>query len=94
MLILFFLFVEWGIKIVIWVIGFLFDYSWFDLLVFDCKGYLKYIGGVVDVLGVYVMGLFFMRKWKFGFIDGVVDDVKVVVCYLKSYFDGCVLMVV
>ena len=58
----------------IWATGFRPDYSWLDVPVFDRKGRIVHDGGVVDVPGLYVLGLPFIRRRKSSFIDGAGDD--------------------
>jgi len=63
-----------GIRTVIWATGYRPDYSWLDVPVFDRKGRIVHDGGVVNVPGLYVLGLPFLRRRKSSFIDGAGDD--------------------
>jgi putative flavoprotein involved in K+ transport len=67
---------EQRIGTVIWATGFRPDFSWLQMPAFDRKGRLRHHGGVVDVPGLYVLGLNFMRRRKSSFIHGAEDDVR------------------
>jgi putative flavoprotein involved in K+ transport len=77
-----------GVKTIIWATGFRPDYSWLNLPVFDRRGQLRHNGGVVDMPGVYAMGLPFMRKRKSTFIDGAGDDARDLSNHLAQYLAG------
>lgn len=79
-----------GIKTVIWASGFRPDYSWLDLPVLDRRGHLRHDGGVLEMPGLYALGLPFMRKRKSNFIDGVGDDARALSTHLSTYLAGCV----
>jgi putative flavoprotein involved in K+ transport len=70
---------------VIWATGMRPDYRWLHLPVFDRKGRLRHDGGVVDLPGVYVLGLNFMRRRKSSFIHGAEDDVRDLGGHLEAY---------
>jgi putative flavoprotein involved in K+ transport len=61
---------------VIWATGFRPDFAFLQVPAFDRKGSLRHAGGVVDVPGLYVLGLNFMRRRKSSFIHGAEDDVR------------------
>lgn len=61
---------------VVWATGFRPDFSWLQAPVFDHKGRLRHHGGIVDLPGLYVLGLNFMRRRKSSFIHGAEDDVR------------------
>ena len=61
---------------VLWATGFRPDFSWLQAPVFDPKGRLRHRGGMVDLPGLYVLGLNFMRRRKSSFIHGAEDDVR------------------
>jgi putative flavoprotein involved in K+ transport len=61
---------------VIWATGYRPDFSWLQVPAFDYKGRLRHQGGIVDVPGLYVLGLNFMRRRKSSFIHGAEDDVR------------------
>lgn len=73
---------------VIWATGFRPDYGWLHLPALDSKGRLRHDGGIVDVPGLYVLGLNFMRRRKSSFIHGVEDDARDLIVHLTSYLRG------
>ena len=74
-----------AIKTVIWATGFRPDYSWLDVPVVDRKGYIRHDGGVVEVPGMYLLGMPFLRRRKSSLIDGVGDDARDLSAHLASY---------
>ncbi|MPZ41597.1 MAG: SidA/IucD/PvdA family monooxygenase [Rhizobiales bacterium] len=80
-----------GIKTIIWATGYRPDYAWLDVPVLDRKGMVRHDGGVVDLPGLYVMGLHFMRRRKSSLIDGAGDDARDLSNHLSSYLDGRIL---
>ena len=70
---------------VIWATGFRPDYSWLHVPALDRKGRLRHEGGVVDVPGLYALGLNFMRRRKSSFIHGAEDDVRDIATHLVAY---------
>jgi putative flavoprotein involved in K+ transport len=73
------------IKTVIWATGFRPDYSWLEMSVFDHKGQIRHDGGVVEMPGLYVLGLPFLRRRKSSLIDGVGDDARELSIHLAAY---------
>lgn len=76
------------IKTIIWATGFQPDYSWLNVPVLDRKGRIRHDGGVVEVAGLYLMGLQFLRRRKSALIDGAGDDARDLSDHLASYLDG------
>lgn len=76
------------IKTIIWAGGYRPDYSWLEVPVFDRKGMIRHDGGVVDVPGMYLMGLQFLRRRKSALIDGAGDDARDLSAHLACYLDG------
>jgi putative flavoprotein involved in K+ transport len=72
---------------VIWATGFKPDYGWLHVPAFDRKGDLRHDGGIVEVPGLYVLGLNFMRRRKSSSIDGAADDVRDLGAHLAAYLD-------
>ena len=70
---------------VIWATGFRPDHSWLHVPALDRKGRLRHEGGVVDVPGLYALGLNFMRRRKSSFIHGAEDDVRDIATHLVAY---------
>lgn len=73
-----------GIESVLWATGFARDYNWLKLPVLDARGELRHQGGVLEVPGLYAMGLRFMRRRKSSFIDGVGDDARELAAHLHA----------
>ncbi|MFC4314116.1 NAD(P)-binding domain-containing protein [Steroidobacter flavus] len=70
---------------VLWASGYRPDYSWLYVPAFDRKGRLRHDGGIVDVPGLYVLGLSFMRRRKSSFIHGAEDDARDLSAHLAGY---------
>lgn len=64
------------IRSIVWATGFRPDYRWLDLPVLDRKGQIRHDGGVVDMPGIFVLGLPFLRRRKSSFIHGAEDDAR------------------
>lgn len=77
-----------NIKTIIWATGYRPDYSWLDVSVLDHKGRIKHQGGVTNALGLYAMGLPFMRRRKSTLIDGVGDDARDLSKHLMAFLNG------
>ena len=76
------------IRTIIWATGYRPEYSWLKVPVFDRKGRINHDGGVVDVPGLYVLGLPFLRRRKSSLIDGAADDSKALASHLESTLDS------
>jgi putative flavoprotein involved in K+ transport len=73
------------IRTIIWATGFRPDFSWLDVPVLDRKGYVRHDGGVVELPGMYLLGMPFLRRRKSSLIDGVGDDARDLSEHLASY---------
>jgi len=73
------------IRTVVWATGFRPNYQWLDVPVLDQKGQLRHEGGVVDMPGLYALGLPVLRRRKSTFIHGIEDDAREVVDHLVGY---------
>jgi putative flavoprotein involved in K+ transport len=73
------------IRTIVWATGFRPNYEWLDLPVLDEKGQLRHEGGVVDMPGLYALGLPVLRRRKSTFIHGIEDDARDVVGHLAGY---------
>jgi putative flavoprotein involved in K+ transport len=74
------------IRSILWATGFRPDYSWLHVPVLDRKGRLRHEGGVVvDVPGMYALGLPVLRRRKSTFICGAEDDARELTHHLESY---------
>jgi len=76
------------IRTIVWATGFRPDYRWLDVPVLDQKGQLRHEGGVVDMPGLYALGLPVLRRRKSTFIHGIEDDASEVVDHLVRYLAG------
>jgi putative flavoprotein involved in K+ transport len=74
-----------AIRTVLWATGYRPDCSWLHLPVFDRKGRIKHDGGVVELPGVYLMGMPFLRRRKSSLIDGAGDDARDLSAHLAEY---------
>jgi putative flavoprotein involved in K+ transport len=72
------------IRTVVWATGYRPDYTWLDRRVLDEKGQLRHEGGVVDVPGLYALGLPVLRRRKSTFIHGIEDDAREIVDHLAG----------
>jgi putative flavoprotein involved in K+ transport len=73
------------IRTIVWATGFRPNYQWLDVPVLDEKGQLRHEGGVVDMPGLYTLGLPVLRRRKSTFIHGIEDDAREVVDHLTGY---------
>jgi len=76
-----------AVRTVVWATGYRPDYSWLDLPVLDRKGRLQHTGGVLDMPGLYALGLPFLRRRKSTFLHGAEDDARDLACHLACYLD-------
>jgi putative flavoprotein involved in K+ transport len=63
-----------GIRSVVWATGFRRLYPWLKVPVLDERGEIRHDGGVTPFPGLFVVGLYFLRRRKSSFIDGVGRD--------------------
>jgi putative flavoprotein involved in K+ transport len=73
------------IRTIVWATGFRPGYQWLDVPVLDQKGQLRHEGGVVEMPGLYALGLPVLRRRKSTFIHGIEDDAKEVVDHLAQH---------
>lgn len=76
------------IRTILWATGFRPDYCWLDVPVLDRKGMIKHDGGVLEVPGMYLMGMPVLRRRKSTLIDGAGDDARDLSTHLASYLAG------
>jgi putative flavoprotein involved in K+ transport len=67
---------ENNITSVIWTTGFVGDFSYLKLPVFDDSGILKHHNGISDIEGLYFLGFPWLRKRKSGIIMGIREDAE------------------
>lgn len=65
---------EAGITAVVWCIGFLTDYRWIDLPVFNGRGSPMHQRGVTSVAGAYFVGLPWQYTWGSARFSGIARD--------------------
>jgi putative flavoprotein involved in K+ transport len=71
---------------VIWCTGFVADYSWIDIPVFDDHGYPIHERGVVESQpGLYFMGLLFQRTLSSALIGGMGRDAEYIARHIKDH---------
>jgi len=63
-----------GIRSVLWATGYRREYPWLRVPVLDERGELRHEGGITPEPGLYVIGLYFMRRRNSSFLDGVGAD--------------------
>ena len=76
-----------GIRTIVWATGYRPDYSWLHVPVMDRKGRVRHDGGVVEVPGMYLMGMQFLRRRKSALIDGAGDDARDLSAHLAGYLN-------
>jgi putative flavoprotein involved in K+ transport len=67
---------------IVWATGFSPDYSWLNMPVLDAKGRLRHEGGVLDIPGLYALGLPMLRRRRSSFINGIEEDARAVIDHL------------
>jgi putative flavoprotein involved in K+ transport len=77
-----------GIGAIVWATGFRPRYPWLDPSLLDSKGQLTHDGGVVNVPGMYVLGLPFQRRRKSSFLDGVGPDAADLADHVMRHLDA------
>jgi len=73
-----------GIRSVIWATGFRRRYPWLQVPVLDEAGEIRHDGGITPLPGLYVIGLYFLRRRKSTFIDGVGQDARELTAHLAE----------
>jgi putative flavoprotein involved in K+ transport len=74
-----------GIRTVVWATGFGRAYPWLKVPVLDARGEIRHEGGVTPAPGLYVIGLYFLRRRKSSFIDGVGRDAMELTAHLAGH---------
>ena len=74
-----------GIRTVVWATGFRRHYPWLQVPVLDPRGEIRHEGGVTPFPGLYVIGLYFLRRRKSSFIDGVGRDAMDLTAHLAAW---------
>lgn len=76
------------IQTILWATGYRQDLSWLRLPLLDRKGQLAHDGGQAAAVGLYAMGLPFMRRRKSTLIDGAGDDALELAGHLEQCLAG------
>jgi putative flavoprotein involved in K+ transport len=76
------------ISSVVWATGIKPDFSWLDAPVFDHRGRLRHDGGVVDLPGLYALGLPVLRRRRSSYIDGAARDAEEITAHLAGHLDA------
>ena len=74
-----------GVRTVVWATGFRRLYPWLNVPVLDARGEIRHEGGVTPSPGLYVIGLYFLRRRKSSFIDGVGRDAMDLTAHLAAH---------
>jgi putative flavoprotein involved in K+ transport len=70
---------------IIWATGYRPDHSWLHAPVFDRKGRIRHDRGIVEIPGLYLMGMPFMRRRKSTLIDGAGADARELCAHLAGW---------
>jgi putative flavoprotein involved in K+ transport len=73
-----------GIRTVVWATGFRRRYPWLKVPVLDEAGEIRHESGITPLPGLYVIGLYFLRRRKSTFIDGVGQDARELTAHLAE----------
>ena len=73
-----------GITSVVWCIGFLPDFSWIELPIFNGRGYPGHVRGVTNQDGLYFLGLPWLYTWGSGRFSGVARDARYLVDHIVA----------
>jgi len=65
-----------GISCIVWATGFVTDFSWVELPVFDARGRVQHYRGVTAAPGLYFLGLPWLHTWGSGRFSGVKTDAE------------------
>jgi putative flavoprotein involved in K+ transport len=76
---------EEGIRSVVWATGFRRSYPWLRVPVLDATGEIRHEGGITQAPGLYVIGLYFLRRRKSSLIDGVGADARELTAHLTGF---------
>jgi putative flavoprotein involved in K+ transport len=76
---------ENNINSIIWTTGFIGDFSYLKLPVFNENGTLVHHEGISDIEGLYFLGLPWLRKRKSGIIYGIGEDAEFIAEKLSAH---------
>jgi putative flavoprotein involved in K+ transport len=72
-----------GIRTIIWAIGYIYDYSWIEMPIFDSNGYPIHQRGITTHPGLYFIGLQYLHKAKSSLLFGVGDDAAYITDHIE-----------
>jgi putative flavoprotein involved in K+ transport len=78
--------IENNITSIIWTTGFVGDFSYLKLPIFNDDGMLKHNNGISDIEGLYFLGLPWLRKRKSGIILGIREDAEFIANKLLTHW--------
>jgi putative flavoprotein involved in K+ transport len=76
-----------GIRSVVWATGYARRYPWLRAPVLNARGEIAHRGGVTASPGLYVLGLFFLRRRRSSFINGCGLDAEELAPIMKAHLD-------
>jgi putative flavoprotein involved in K+ transport len=72
---------------IVWATGYRPELSWLHVPVLDRTGRVVHDGGVTAALGLYLIGMPFLRRRKSSLIDGAAPDAAELTAHLAAYLD-------
>jgi putative flavoprotein involved in K+ transport len=72
------------ISSIIWTCGFVSDFSFLRIPVFDTNGNIRHNEGISTIEGLYFLGLPWLRKRKSGIVMGIKEDAEFIASHLKA----------
>ena len=77
-----------SVATVVWATGHRSDHSWLDVPVFDHRGRIRHVGGVVsDAPGLYLLGANLLRRRRSSYISGADADTAELAACLHHHLD-------
>ncbi len=73
-----------GITSVIWCIGFMPDFAWIDVPVFNGRGAPIHRRGITQIPGLYFLGLPWLYTWGSGRFSGIARDAEFVATHIAT----------
>lgn len=75
---------EQAIGAVVWCTGYVSDFRWIEIPVFDGKGYPGHERGITGVRGLYFLGLPWLYTWGSARFSGIARDAQYLADYIVS----------
>lgn len=82
-----------GITSIVWATGFVTDFSWLKLPVFDERGRVEHHRGVTGAPGVYFLGLPWLHTWGSGRFSGVKADAEYLLDHITALREPATLQI-